>query len=75
MTPTNKRRFLRELTKNILNDAITKVDRMPDHWDGIELRRFLADKFAESAMCMPKARGHEGRRRRDYENEVITRNL
>ena len=49
--------------------VLANVDKMPEEWDGIELREYVADKFTES-----KAAPSE-RRFRDYRNEVLVRNL
>ena len=78
MTKADKRKFMRELTRRVLDEALAKVAAMPDEWDGHELRRYLADKFDESAMTVGR-KGPYGRdyrkRTRDYRNTVLVSNL
>lgn len=73
MTQAEKRRFIRELAANVVRSVIEAVPKMPDEWDGHELRRFLADKFDESAMTIgrpgPYGRPY-ARRTREYRNAV-----
>ena len=70
MTAAQKRRFIRELIGNVRDEIIAKTEKMPEEWNGIELRRFVADKFHDCVGCpMDKRRLH------DYNNEVIVRNL
>lgn len=80
MTKAEKRKFLRELTSNVLKDVLAKVDQMPDEWDGIELRRYLADRFEAASIKLPGSKfGGERKamrsRYRAYRNEVLVRNL
>ena len=45
MTTTEKRRFIRQLVNTAKKDAIKAAARMPQSWDGHELREYLADYF------------------------------
>ena len=45
MTRAKKRAFIRNLCKSVANHLITKVDAMPEEWDGHELREAVADAF------------------------------
>jgi hypothetical protein len=54
------------------------MPEMPDEWDGIELRQFIANKFAAQCRSMSMPAGltaADRKRKRDYENEVLVRNL
>jgi len=47
------------------------VEKMPDEWDGVELRQYIADMFAD---CVIK--GTMSRKRRiAYNNEVLVKGL
>jgi hypothetical protein len=70
MTAQQKKTFIRELVASVQREAESKIAAMPKEWDGIELRWYLAEKFSESTMNT----GHS-RRKREYDNEVIVRNL
>jgi hypothetical protein len=73
-----KEAFIVALICNVQADILAKVAQMPEDWDGHELRRYIADKFAESAMTVgrPGPYGKPyGKRYRAYKNAVIVRNL
>jgi len=71
MTKTEQRRFIRELVASVRGDILESVAKMPAEWDGVELRQYIADKFAD---CVIKSMMHR-RRRRDYDNTIIVTNL
>lgn len=77
MDKQEKRRFIEDLCASIQETAINAISKMPEEWDGLELRELLADKFIESCL-MSRGPGNKARfrkRLRDYRNEVIARNL
>jgi len=68
-------RFIKNLTGSIASELISKIEsgRVPENWDGIELRKLLSDKFeSESDRCFKNKRS---RRYKDYNNIVIINNL
>ena len=77
MTKKDKRRFIRELIGSVKKTVLANVDKMPEEWDGIELRQYISDVFARnSSLCFKSGLTKEDRRReRDYANEVLVRNL
>lgn len=78
MTRDEKLQFIRDLTATVIFDIIAKVDEMPDEWDGIELRRYIADKFEEQVVGSRRGevRGYSrDKRLAAYRNECIVRNL
>ena len=74
MNQTQKKTFIRELVASIQREAISKVASMPENWDGIELRWYMADKFEASTLNFAHDRVRQARKRA-YNNEVIVRNL
>lgn len=75
MDVIGKRKFVRELVQNVQADILAKVDQMPDDWDGHELRRYVADKFNESASWPTHGKTPYARRRSSYRNTVAVFNL
>jgi len=78
MNKTEKKRFIRELISSTQQRILENVTEMPEQWDGIELRQYIAEKFLYASLFTPneiRLRPHLKRRKKDYENEVITRNL
>ncbi len=71
MTKAKKRQLIREVTKSLKEGLLAEVDRIPDNWDGREIRHLVAD-YAKVNI----ARGLlTGERKKDYENECIIKNL
>ncbi len=64
-----KQRFIEDLGTSVLSQILGSLGRVPDEWDGHELRQWLADKFSNEASDMPRPR------MRDYENAAIVHNL
>jgi hypothetical protein len=84
MTRDEKHRFIHDLTEAVTLAIIAKIDDMPEEWDGIELRRYIADRFEEEAPAdgslvtwrRPVVWGFSrDRRLRAYHAECIARNL
>lgn len=71
MTQEDKRKFIRELINRVKAEVIAKTERMPEEWDGMELRQFIADKFSECVMW----RDWNKQRLKDYRNYILTTNL
>ena len=73
MTRNEQIKFVRELSRNIVNDAVQhiKSGSVPDTWDGHELRALLADKFSESAAMSAVRRAPRLGRARNYRNTVL----
>jgi hypothetical protein len=52
MHPTQKVKFIKELIRNVQADIIKNVGKMPDDWNGLELRLYVADKFAQGRYVL-----------------------
>ena len=63
--------FINELTNNVKNNVLARIDIMPESWDGMELRVYLSDKFKEASMPSLQEKG----RVRKYRNTLLTSNL
>ena len=72
MTKKDKKRFIRELTRSVTKTVLAKVNKMPEEWDGHELRQFLADYYQDSTSLMRK---DYRSRYRAYKNERLVNNL
>lgn len=76
MTKAGKRKFMRELCRNVLAGALAHVENMPDEWNGVELRYYMADRFAVQAVTYSRGPDRAGQRRyREYKNTVLVNNL
>jgi len=73
MTKREKIKFIRDLTGSIQKEILGKVDAMPEHWDGHQIRQFIADKTAD--LVWSNYLRSDKKAMRAYKNEVITRNL
>jgi hypothetical protein len=68
-----KKNFIRNITDSVADELCIAADKMPEEWDGHELRAPLAEKFAFEVSTL--MRDKRSRRVRDYKNEVLVRNL
>lgn len=75
MTKDEKILFIAKLTGSICNELTAKVrdGRIPENWDGHELRELLAEKFA--AETSDELKNKRSPRYKAYRNSVLTRNL
>ena len=69
-TSAGKAEFISELIDRVKADILANVSRMPDQWDGLELRRYIAEKFKECQIGDMRPR-----RVRDYNNARRVENL
>lgn len=77
MNKGEQKTFVRELADNIVKEICGHIDdgKVPEEWDGHELRVLLADAFDRSArMSLIRTEPRRGRSR-DYHNTVRVRNL
>ena len=75
VTNDEKLYFVVDLLGSVQKEILLKIagHEIPDEWDGHELREYIAEKFADCrSRLMQEPRS---RRRRAYNNEVLTRNL
>ena len=71
MTKAGKQKFIAELIGNVKKELIANVPKMPEEWDGIELRQYIADKFARCVISGTMS----PRRKHDYDNTIMTTTL
>jgi DNA-binding TFAR19-related protein (PDSD5 family) len=72
MDSVNQIRIVDEMAETVRDSLVTLIaaGRVPESWDGHELRRWFIDKAAETiASNMPTARV------RQYKNARLARNL
>lgn len=70
-----QKRFIRELSDNIVKELREKITKgeVPQDWDGIELREWLAMRFAAASFSMLEK--HNRRRYREFKSTILERNL
>ena len=73
MDADEKRRFIADLCENYKRTLLGAVPNMPQEWDGIEIRELLACIADNSRADFMRSR--KDKRRRDFDNERIVRNL
>lgn len=71
MNRAEKRKFIRDLTANVRDEVLRAVPKMPDNWDGIELRYLLAARFEAAVM----RRSSDRARVRSFNSDCLERNL
>jgi hypothetical protein len=69
MTPEKQQEFVAQLLTDVTAYILTRADRLPGNWNGIEIREWIADTIREqyvAADCMTPER------RRAYLNDRLT---
>lgn len=71
MTKEEQLEFVNQLIVNVHDDidSVIREGKTPESWDDIELRQYLADKFADATMFMSRSR------KREYNNYILVNNL
>ena len=72
MNKEEKRRFVTELCNSVASEMDAAVEKVPENWDGIELRELLLDMVRERYASGERL---SGKRRREYRNTVLVNNL
>ena len=69
MTPEIQRGLIRDLCDNLTRTMLERAQRIPEDWDGYELRQLMADVAAEQfRIPMPRQRAKEYRNSRAIHN-------
>jgi hypothetical protein len=77
MNADDQKQFITELSNNIVRDLRQKIDegKVPEDWDGHELRVLLAESFEASASMSLLRQYPRRKRMRNYRNTVRVNNL
>lgn len=71
MNQQEKTQFVNDICDNLRHALLERVSKMPEDWDGIEIREFLADTVSTKFNYRPMERS----RKRAYANAVLVNNL
>ena len=72
MTLDEKKQFVTNLCDSVRDDVLGKIQHMPDEWDGIELREYLATAMERGASNHLRRKDNR-KRLRNYRSECATR--
>ena len=71
MTKHEQYQFVRDLCRKVYAELEQDIDKVPEVWDGIELRWWIAERFSQIVF-----KGTGGvTRKREYNNTVLVENL
>ena len=73
MDKQQKQEFISDFLNGMRDSAISKIDRMPDNWDGHEIRFYLAGKFGFEVSDL--MRNKRSRRVKQFYNTILVNNL
>ena len=71
MDKQEKITFIKDATNLLQKELLDKVDKMPEEWSGRELRQLVFDYAKEKVAYMHM----DKKRKADYENDRIVRNI
>lgn len=71
MTRMEQQKLVSDLVNRVAGEVLDVIGdgSTPAHWDGFELRQYVADRFAANVSPMGRVR------MREYQNDVIVNNL
>lgn len=79
MNQAGKADFIEELIDAVKGTVLARVKDMPGTWDGLELRRYVAERFADAAYCQVRSIQPyallRGARLARYKKAVLERDL
>lgn len=65
MTHIERVEFLQEHIKRVQSVILSNTFRMPESWDGLELKQYIADTF------MPEKHWWDKKRKKQYDKDVM----
>lgn len=74
MEQKEQARFVSSLVNSVANELLDKIGsgRVPEEWDGFELRWWIAQRFEEATLG---SRSNNKKRFRSFKNDILVRNL
>jgi len=73
MTKDEQKQFVKDLTENVAKSITRKIEagKIPENWDGIELRWLLKETFAYESYDGDSYKS----RKREFRNTVLVNDL
>jgi len=78
MNKAEQATFIDVYINSVKSFLIEKIQKLPDNWDGFELRHWIAQKFDEENLLSKrnsKWQPSKQKRRKECENDIIINNL
>lgn len=76
MNNEQQRQIVNDLIDSVKKSLLDKADRIPENWDGIELRQWVAETFWQERTAGKGIYSHLQRKRlRDYRTVLYNSNL
>ncbi len=72
MNKIEKTEFIIEITNNLKTDILSRINSMPEDWNGFEIRQFISDYYNENYISKGKL---TGLRLKEYFSECRKNNL
>lgn len=75
MSKKEKVKFVNELIRSIKVNIVKDLDKVPDHWDGVELRYLIREYFNSNSCVFGGFDSKKHPRYKDYRNECLVNNI
>ena len=66
MNASEKQKYIEEHCNTLRDAILERVEAMPDTWDGLELREYIADFFDKERFMQESAA-----RKKEYKNRIV----
>ncbi len=74
MTKREQRKFINDICKSLRESLLAKADKLPENWNGIEIREWIK-AYYEANYCGYAKAARNPKQMRAYRNAVIVNNL
>lgn len=71
MTKTKKKEMINAFARALKVEMLSNLDKLPDNWNGIELRWYM--RYKTQAFCFDDK--DLRKRYQDFENAILVKNL
>lgn len=71
MEKNEQERIINELFEGLKESMLQRLPRVPENWDGFELRQWVSDYVNDNVNYRPIT----GKRLKEYKNDCIIHNL
>lgn len=76
MNKENKKEFIEIFITSVKEKILNDIDKIPEHWDGVELRHLIYQNFKqENNMINLYCKKQYRRRLKECNNDIIINNL
>ncbi len=75
MKKADQKQFIKDVCEGLQQRLLEKLPKLPEEWNGIELRQFIIDSLEDGWGFNPYGKKAYKKQLKDYRNTVIVKGL